>query len=53
MRFVKRMKKINFVLISLLSIFFVAGILLKAQAQDVSQQIEDGKALFEETNCLM
>jgi len=53
MRFVKWMRKINFVFISLLSVLFVATILLNAHAQDKTQQIEDGKALFEETNCLM
>lgn len=53
MRFVKWMRKVNFAFISLLSVFFVASILLSAQAQDTPQQIEAGKALFEETNCLM
>ena len=53
MRFVKRMKKINFVFISLLSVLFVASFLLNAHAQDKTQQIETGKELFAETNCLM
>ena len=53
MRFVKWMRKFNFLFISLLSILFVATIFFNAHAQDKTQQIEDGKALFEETNCLM
>ena len=53
MRFIKWMRKLNFGLIAIISLLFVVSIILGAQAQDTSQQIADGKTLFEETNCLM